>query len=100
MNRFWRNVLVLILAGTCVTAALPARADSWKEDRDDLYWTGRSVERLLSDDFLDGLRHERQIVRSDGDHDGDHRRHGAERGDELALYAERHDWTSARKDGC
>lgn len=56
MNRFWRNVLVLILAGTCVTAALPARADSWKEDRDDLYWTGRSVERLLSDDFLDGLR--------------------------------------------
>jgi hypothetical protein len=56
MNRFLRTALALVLAGLCVGTALPARASSWNDDRDDLYWTGRSVERLLSDDFLDGLR--------------------------------------------
>lgn len=56
MNRFWRTALALVLAGLCAGTVLPARASSWNEERDDLYWTGRSVERLLSEDFLDGLR--------------------------------------------
>ena len=56
MNRFWRSALVLILAGMCAVSALPARADSWNDDRDNLYWTGRSVERLLAEDFLESLR--------------------------------------------
>lgn len=56
MSRFWRTALALVLAGLCAGTVLPARASSWNEERDDLYWTGRSVERLLSEDFLDGLR--------------------------------------------
>lgn len=56
MNRFMRIALALVLAGLCLGTALPACAGSWSDDRDNLYWTGRSVERLLSDDFLEGLR--------------------------------------------
>ncbi len=56
MRRFREIALVLVLAGICLGTALPALAKSWDEGRDDVYWTGRSVERLLSDDFLDGLR--------------------------------------------
>lgn len=56
MRRFRGIALVLVLAGICLGTALPALAKSWDEQRDDVYWTGRSVERLLSDDFLDGLR--------------------------------------------
>ena len=56
MRRFRGIAMVLVLAGVCLGTALPALAKSWDDQRDDVYWTGRSVERLLSDDFLDGLR--------------------------------------------
>lgn len=46
--------MALLVAGLCLGFTLPAAAASWN-DKSDIYWTGRSVERLLSDDFLDDL---------------------------------------------
>jgi hypothetical protein len=56
MRRIKSIAMVAVLAGLCLGLALPVAAKSWNDDRDDVYWTARSVERLLSDDFLDSLR--------------------------------------------
>ncbi len=54
MKRMGRLAMALLVAGLCLGFTLPAAAASWN-DKSDIYWTGRSVERLLSDDFLDDL---------------------------------------------
>lgn len=54
MKRMGRLAMTLLVAGLCLGFTLPAAAVSW-DDKSDIYWTGRSVERLLSDDFLDDL---------------------------------------------
>jgi hypothetical protein len=53
-RRMGRLAMALLLAGLCLGFTLPAAAASW-DDKSEVYWTGRSVERLLSDDFLDDL---------------------------------------------
>lgn len=54
MKRMGRLAMTLLVAGLCLGFTLPAAAASW-DDKSDIYWTGRSVERLLSEDFLDDL---------------------------------------------
>ena len=54
MKRMGRLAMALLVAGLCLGFTLPAVGASW-DDKSDIYWTGRSVERLLSDDFLDDL---------------------------------------------
>ena len=56
MKRLKGIALALVLAGLCLGTALPALASSRYGERNDVYWTARSVERLLSEDFLDSLR--------------------------------------------